>query len=135
MLLPADQWTCVRANLFRLGKRSGPLDSVTKADLLSCTGLFDYLEEDHAVALLKTFWNHLAPSGNLLVFNFAPTNPSRAFMEWIGQWHLLYRDTATLARLAEQAGIDPSAFSIEAGPLGICPYIRATAPASFSVPD
>jgi len=131
-LLPANHLTCARENLFRLHKRSSPLAALGKADLIACTGLFDYLDDDHAVALLTAFWRHLAPSGTLLVFNFAPTNPSRAYMEWIGQWYLTYREPAELASLARRAGIQSEAYSIEAGPLGICPCLRATAPQSLS---
>jgi extracellular factor (EF) 3-hydroxypalmitic acid methyl ester biosynthesis protein len=126
-LIPTTQLTCTRENLFRLSKRGSGQSLWDQADLISCPGLFDYLDDDHAVAMLTTFWQHLSPQGTLLVFNFAPTNPSRAFMEWIGQWHLIYRDTDAMARLAVRAEMDGADLTIEAGPLGICPYIRATA--------
>ncbi|MEO2050017.1 MAG: hypothetical protein ABGX16_25965, partial [Pirellulales bacterium] len=48
------------------------------------------------------------------------------YTTWIGQWHLIYRDTDAMAHLAERAGMDGADLTIEAGPLGICPYIRAT---------
>ena len=125
-LLPAEQLVCVRENLFRLSRRASPLASSGKADLLSCTGLFDYLDDDNAVAMLSMFWQHLAPRGTMLVFNFAPTNPSRAYMEWVGQWYLTYRDASSLTQLARRAHVDMTATVIETGPLGICPYLRAT---------
>jgi len=48
----------------------------------------------------------LEPPGNraeMIVFNFAPSNPSRAYMEWLGNWYLTYRDEAAVARLVQAA--------------------------------
>ena len=77
-------------------------------------------------------WRCLPPSGSTWLreapcwySTLPPTNPSRAYMEWIGQWYLVYRQPGALEELAQRAGIDPAAVSIEPGPLGICPYIRA----------
>jgi hypothetical protein len=40
-------------------------------------------------------------------------------MEWIGNWYLIYRSAAELARLGEQAGIPRPAIQIGAERLGI----------------
>jgi hypothetical protein len=71
------------------------------------------------------FWNALRGGGLLMVGNFAPHNPSRAYMEWIGNWYLLYRAPADLARLAEQAGIPRWAIQIGAERLGIDLFLIA----------
>lgn len=124
-LLPADQISCERENLFRLPHRGRGAERLGPADLLFCTGLFDYLEENDAVAMLAMFWESLTPGGRLTVFNFAPDNPSRAYMEWIGNWYLLYRDRQQLQRLAERAGLNSGHFSVAAESLGVNLYIDA----------
>jgi hypothetical protein len=94
------------------------------ADLLVCTGFFDYLEDDAAAELLKTFWQLLRPGGQALVFNFAPWNPTRAYMEWIGNWYLLYRTREDLARLARSAGVAANDFAATAEASGIDLLLR-----------
>lgn len=111
-LLPTDHLTTVRENLFRLSRVAGKAETLRGADFLSCPGLYDYLNERDATALLATFWTHLAPGGRMLIFNFAPRHPSQAYMEWIGNWYLTYRDQADLQRLAERSGIPPTCLSI-----------------------
>lgn len=124
-LLPADQVIAVRDNLFRLGDKPGSAEPLAGADFLFCTGLFDYLPDEPAARLLGLFWNSLSPRGRMLVGNFAPHCPTRAFMEWIGNWYLLYRTPSQLAALAEQAGLPSEACQITAEHLGIDLFLDA----------
>jgi len=94
-------------------------------DLIACTGFFDYLNDVDAAALLRSLWDHLGPGGRLLVFNFAPHNPSRALMEWIGNWYLIYRDESAWKDLAAKAGIPAAASQVSAEEEGIDLYIDA----------
>ncbi|MDA1049923.1 MAG: class I SAM-dependent methyltransferase [Planctomycetota bacterium] len=102
-VLRGDQVRSQRENLFRLPRleRTGSL--LEQPDFIVCTGLFDYLTDADAVAMLQYFWSHLATDGELMVFNFAPSNPSRAYMEWIGNWYLMYRNEAAVAALVHEA--------------------------------
>jgi len=102
-LLATGQLRLHRENLFRLPRlqRTGSL--IEQADFIACTGLFDYLTDSDEVAMLQCFWSHLASDGELMVFNFAPPNPSRAYMEWIGNWYLTYRDEAAIAAIVHKA--------------------------------
>ncbi|HEX5498007.1 MAG TPA: hypothetical protein VFX03_02230, partial [Thermomicrobiales bacterium] len=56
--------------------------------------------------------------------------PTRAYMEWIGNWYLIYRTSADLERLAAAAGIHPANFAIEAEKLGIDLFLVASLPVS-----
>jgi len=124
--LHAEQLTLVRDNLYRLADKPGAAAPLAGANLLVCAGFFDYLADEPAKRLLGLFWRHLAPGGMLLVGNFAPHCPTRAFMEWIGNWYLIYRTADDLARLAELAGIPASCVSIGAERMGIDLFLRAT---------
>ncbi len=114
----------VRENLYRLPQRP-TAGELLDADLISCTGFFDYLNETDATALLRQFWRSLRPGGRLLVFNFAPQNASRALMEWIGNWYLVYRDEAEMHALAEAAEIPRSSLSVGFEPAAAALYIDA----------
>jgi hypothetical protein len=102
-LLSGDQLRLHRDNLFRLPRLQRITATLEQADFIACTGLFDYLTDLDAVAMLQCFWSHLANGGEMMVFNFAPSNPSRAYMEWIGNWYLTYRDEAMIAALVHEA--------------------------------
>jgi SAM-dependent methyltransferase len=121
--LHAAQVHAVRANLYRLPQLApSPLVS---SDVVACTGFFDYLNDADAAALLRALWNNVRPGGRLLVFNFAPHNPSRALMEWIGNWYLVYRDEEAMRKLAASAGIASDACDVKAEATGADLYIDA----------
>lgn len=102
-ILNAEQLHLQRENLFRLPKLSRTKKQLEAADFITCTGMFDYLPDADAIATLQCFWSHLAERGEMMVFNFAPSNPSQAYMEWIGNWYLIYRDEAMMEVLVGQA--------------------------------
>jgi SAM-dependent methyltransferase len=103
---------CERENLFRIPQRKAAADCLGDVDFLVCPGLFDYLSRADAAAMLAQFWQALQPGGQILVFHFGPANASRAYMEWIGNWYLIYRDRAELHEIAAAAGIPRHAVSI-----------------------
>lgn len=123
-----DQVTAVRENLFRLGRKPKSAELLDEPDLLICTGLFDYLEDDVAADLLRLFWQRLAPGGQMLVGNFVPDHPTRAYMEWIGNWYLQYRTIDDLRRLAESAEIPAACRTIGADRIGVDLFLTATKP-------
>jgi hypothetical protein len=102
-LLTGDHLRMHRENLFRLPRLKQTKSLLNQADFIVCTGLFDYLTDVDAAAMLQCFWSHLVTDGEMMVFNFAPANPSQAYMEWIGNWYLIYRDEAMIADLIREA--------------------------------
>ena len=110
---------CHRANLFRLPKWAPAADALGQPDVLICSGLFDYLDDEPAVAMLELFWRTLASRGLMLVGNFAPHNPTRAYMEWVGNWYLKYRSAEELKELGRCAGIPAQCLAVRAERLGI----------------
>jgi SAM-dependent methyltransferase len=72
-------------------------------DFIWSAGLFDYLS-DHAFSVLtRNLYRRLSPGGLLTIGNFAPTNPSRDYMEF-GDWYLRYRTAEDLYDLALKSG-------------------------------
>lgn len=113
MLVP-QQVTTRRENLFRLAERWNSSQILKASDFIVCIGPFDYLPDDSAIRLLSFMWEQLNPGGVLMVGNFAPSNPSRAYMEWFGNWYLLYRSREQLAELSDAAGIPRARIAVGA---------------------
>ncbi len=118
-LLQPGALRCLRENLFRLPQNPKAENLLGTPDFLICSGLFDYLSDEAATAMLRLFWERLAEGGVLMVGNFAPHNPTQAYMEWIGNWYLTYRTARDLERLAVGAGISQHGFSVDSEALGV----------------
>jgi extracellular factor (EF) 3-hydroxypalmitic acid methyl ester biosynthesis protein len=72
-------------------------------DFVYCAGLFDYLPDRVCEQLINTFYRMLAPNGLLLVTNVDEVNPSRNWMEYSVDWHLIYRNHNKMKKLAPQS--------------------------------
>jgi hypothetical protein len=89
-----------------------------KYDLVWSGGLFDYFDDNIFVRLLKRYSTFLKENAELVIGNFSPNNPSKAYMELMN-WKLNYRDKNHLLQLAEQAGLDMNNVFVDSEPLGI----------------
>lgn len=68
-------------------------------DLVYCAGLFDYLADATCRALVKVFHQQTVPGGLVLVANMHDAKPFRCFIEFILDWHLIYRSTQGMWKL------------------------------------
>jgi hypothetical protein len=127
-LLGPDRLTAVSCNLFRLTQRPPLAEPLRGVDLLFCPGIFDYLDDAAGEKMLRLFWQCLVPGGRMMVFQFAPHNPSRALMEWIGNWYLIYRDRSELELMTAAAGIPREAATFGSEPLGVDLLVTAERP-------
>ncbi|MCU0876708.1 MAG: hypothetical protein MUF06_02820 [Pirellulaceae bacterium] len=123
--LAPSQLDAIPTNIFRLAARPSLAAPLAGSHFLYCPGLFDYLDDDQAVAMLDLFWNCLAPAGQLTVFQFAALNPSRAYMEWLGNWYLTYRDDCELRQLAARSALPAICTNFGAEPLGVALWVTA----------
>lgn len=94
-----------RENLFRLADRPRGRALLEGSDFSACTGFVDYLSDEDAARLLGAVWCGLAEGGELAAMNFSPVNECRDYMEWIGNWYLIYRDEAQFRAVVQAAGI------------------------------
>jgi len=123
--LPEANLDCRRENLYRLATNASVGVDLDGVHLIVCTGFFDYLRDDVAVELLEFFWSCLASGGQMLVGNFAPHNPTRAYMEWIGNWYLMYRTADELRKLGADAGIPTDRFDVQVEHTGVDLFLVA----------
>lgn len=73
-------------------------------DLIYCAGLFDYLSDKVCARLLQLFYRWLQPGGRILTTNVHPNNSNRWAMEFLLEWHLIYRDESRMTQLAPHLG-------------------------------
>ncbi len=65
-------------------------------DVIYSAGLTDYLGTSLFKALVRQCFTHLKPGGTLIVGNFGPENPHRAFMDHLLKWELIHRSEEEL---------------------------------------
>ncbi len=74
-------------------------------DFIWAAGLFDYLNDKAFVKLLIRFKEWQKEGGEIVIGNYNEAhNPSRNYMEILGDWHLIHRTEEQLLNLARQAG-------------------------------
>jgi SAM-dependent methyltransferase len=88
----------VRSYTIAISRLDGELAD-REFDVVLSAGLFDYLNDATARALLDQLSSRLAPGGVLAFSNFHPEDPSRLIKGWLADWHLLYRDELSCAAL------------------------------------
>lgn len=76
--------------LLRLAATDQRVDS-KDYDLIYCAGLFDYLSDAVCRQLVSVFYDWLAADGRLVVSNMDDTKPFRNMLEFLLDWHLIYR--------------------------------------------
>lgn len=124
--LQPEQITCARENLFRIGRNAHSRALLEGADMIVCVGLFDYLEANVAASHMGVFWRALSRGGTVTVLNFVPDNPSRTYMEWLGNWYLIYRTRDELYSIGSEAGLPSDNVHVGAEPEGINLFLTAT---------
>jgi extracellular factor (EF) 3-hydroxypalmitic acid methyl ester biosynthesis protein len=92
-------------------------------DFIYCAGLFDYLSDRVCKRLMEIFYNLLAPGGLLVTTNVETSNPSRHMMEYLMEWHLIYRSADQLRALAP-ANADPALCRTEADATGVNVFLE-----------
>jgi len=83
----------IKRSVHQVLKDAGKAGNGPKYDLVYCAGLFDYLSDQVCKKLMNYFYDLVAPGGLLLATNVSIFNPSRNWMEYVLDWHLIYRDT------------------------------------------
>lgn len=90
-----------RQNVLKFILRSDSTNDFNGRDLVYASGLFDYFDQGSAIRLTRGLWPLVAPGGCLLIINEHPSNPSRLWMEYVGDWFLKYKNEAQMRELAE----------------------------------
>ncbi len=90
-----------------------------KYTLIWSAGLFDYLNDRLAAALIGRMWQWLEDGGRIVIGNFHPDNPNKNQMEWCLAWFLNYRTEKDMVEICKRAGIPERNITVEREALGI----------------
>lgn len=88
-------------------------------ELVWSAGLFDYLTDRTFVFLLKALMAVTKRGGEVVVGNFSDYNPSRDYMELLGDWVLHHRSRDHLRALALEAGASADSIEVMWEPEGV----------------
>ena len=96
-------------------------------DMVYCAGLFDYLSDRICRRLLEIFYDLLAPGGLLIATNVHPSNPWRNWMEYLAEWHLVYRDEEQFLKLAPDRA-PPGSYLVKPDATGVNIFLEVRKP-------
>lgn len=113
-------------NLLR--SRNHKLDPENQYDLVYCSGLYDYLNDQVSRTLNNCFYHLLKPGGLMVVGNFSPDTRHQNIMEHFAEWFLIYRTSRELAVLAPEASL-PEYCNVRAEPTGTNLFLEVRKPA------
>jgi extracellular factor (EF) 3-hydroxypalmitic acid methyl ester biosynthesis protein len=112
-------------NLLRAGGRTARPES--QYDLVYCSGLYDYLNDQVCQTLNNCFYNLLKPGGLMVVGNFSPDTRHQNIMEHFAEWFLIYRSSRELAALAPELA-PPDLCAVRAESTGTNLFLEARKP-------
>lgn len=87
-------------------------------DIVYCAGLFDYLSQRVCKRLVELFCTMVRPGGRVIVTNVAASNPRKAWMEYVMEWNLIYRDNSEMQDLIPD-NVPVTSHSIKADSTGV----------------
>jgi extracellular factor (EF) 3-hydroxypalmitic acid methyl ester biosynthesis protein len=88
--------------LLKEAANHNPGPETLRYDLVYCAGLFDYMPDQICRQLTAILYRFVAPGGLLVVTNVDECNPSRNWMEYSVDWHLIYRNSREMATLVPE---------------------------------
>ena len=98
-------------------------------DIIWSSGLFDYFSDPTFVRVATRLRGALRSGGEMVLGNFSRDNPSRAYMELVGNWRLRYRSAADLVRIGLSAGAPAEAVSVGKDVTGVNLFLHVRSPA------
>ncbi len=124
------QW--VKKSVVQVLKGGGKVQTNSlenKHDFLYCAGLFDYLPDRVCKDLMNIFYGMLAPGGLLVTTNVDTSNPIRHMLDFVLEWHLIYR-TGPEMRALKPDQAPPDNVTVCSDPTGVNVFLEIRKPPS-----
>lgn len=115
LLSNVHQVAFTQKNAIRLALKKNIEDEIkTKYDIIYSTGLFDYLDERVAKRLITNLNKLLNKNGIMIISNAGEkyNNSSAIWMEWVGEWFLIYRTQDEFKKIFLDIGFSEKNFRI-----------------------
>ena len=119
----------IQENALRLAATKHITSKVKKRyDIIYATGLLDYLNDRITIRLIANLRRLLRIDGILIISNVRDkySNPDAHYMEWTGDWNLIYRDDNEFKKLFLDAGFVNNELKMQYEQQGIIQYMIAT---------
>jgi extracellular factor (EF) 3-hydroxypalmitic acid methyl ester biosynthesis protein len=94
-----------------------------------CAGLLDYLTDPVSKRLLEILYDLVAPNGLLAITQVDESNPSKSWMEYVLDWHLVYRNAQKLVALAPDSA-RPDLVTVRSVGTGVNVFLEIRKPAN-----
>jgi len=92
--------------VLRDGSRPLAGEVAARYDFIYCAGLLDYLSDRTCKQLMNIFYGWLAPGGLLVATTVDDCKPFRHMLEFVLDWHLIYRNSKESAALIPDQAVD-----------------------------
>lgn len=115
--------------LLKEASRPDTIPQRGQCDLVYCAGLFDYVSDRVCRRLTELFYELLAPGGLLLVTNVNDSKPFRESMDFLLEWHLIYRDHQAMRQLIPANAVNCPT-EVLADPTGVNLFLEIRRPAA-----
>ena len=129
MLAGYSNISFIEENAIRIALKKNVHQFINKKyDLVYASGLFDYFTERAGIALVANLKKLLNSNGMLAISTMRDkySNPSVHYMEWVGDWNLVYRDEDEFEKIFLVAGFLKGELKIQYEKQRIMQYIIAT---------
>jgi extracellular factor (EF) 3-hydroxypalmitic acid methyl ester biosynthesis protein len=114
-----DRVTFIQSKILRFQPKK-------RYDLIWAPGVFDSFNDGLFVAMMMRLLPAVAPGGELVIGNFSERDPSRAYMELVGDWNIHHRSAEHLCRLARDVGVSDGCFRVGSEPEGVDLFLHVT---------
>ena len=114
--------------LLKEGQKPFKTGAGPQYDFIYCAGLFDYLSDRTCRQVMNIFYDWLAPGGLLAATNVDACKPFRHMLEFVLDWHLIYRDPQMATALFPDRSLSEYQ-SIKKDPTGVNVFIEVRKPA------
>lgn len=115
---PDVEFTGIRKNLLTNDGLREIEKQAAGADACACMGLIEYLEKDAVLSILESLFRGARAGTRMFTGNYVPGHGSRASMEWLFDWRLVYRTEDGMRALALEAGFAEGKIDTRLDPTG-----------------
>lgn len=119
----------IKKNILRIAAAKNVNKEVNKKyDLIYSTGFFDYLNEKIAIRVVHNLRKLLKTKGILIIANVRDkySNPTFHYMDWAGEWELVYRTDEEFKEIFIKAGFNEKELKTHHEQQGVMQYIVAS---------
>jgi SAM-dependent methyltransferase len=90
----------INANIRDVLKGEKLISLIGEQDLIYSAGLIDYFSDQAAIKIIKHLFKALTPGGTLIIGNVSAEDKHRAYVEFLGDWHVNHRTKKEMESLA-----------------------------------